>query len=144
VSGLIPDPVDVLLVEDSDADARLVKRVLARAAVPPTVEVAGDGQAALTRLRTAGARRPDLIVLDLNLPRMDGFETLAALKADEALRRIPVIVLTSTDDAASVDRSYDLQASAFVTKPAGLDGYRSLLEAFEAFWLRLARLPRPA
>jgi CheY-like chemotaxis protein len=82
-----------------------------------------------------------VILLDLNLPRMSGFETLTALKADDRLRSIPVIVLTSTRDPESVNRSYALHASAFVTKPAGLDGYRSVVTAFEDFWLRTAQLP---
>ena len=136
-------PVSVLLVEDSEADARLIRRMLGKASVPNEVLVAGDGREALALMREPGRRAPDVILLDLNLPRMDGFETLAALKADERLHPIPVIVLTSTRDPDAVNRSYALQASAFVTKPAGLDGYRAVVAAFEDFWLRTARLPEP-
>ena len=134
-------PVSVLLVEDSEADAHIIRRMLGKATVPNRVDVAGDGREALTLLREPGRRTPDVILLDLNLPRMDGFETLATLKADSRLAAIPVIVLTSTRDPESVNRAYGLQASAFVTKPEGLDGYRSVVAAFEDFWLRTARLP---
>ncbi len=137
-------PVHVLLVEDSEADVQLLRRMLGKAAVANDVAVAGDGVEALAYLREPGRRAPDVILLDLNLPRMDGFETLAALKADDRLRGIPVIVLTSTRDRESVNRSYALHASAFVTKPAGLDGYRAVVAAFEDFWLRTARLPDQA
>ena len=141
MSADVRSPVNVLLVEDSEADARLIDRMLRRSDVPNEVTVVGDGVEALDLLKRPATRPPDVILLDLNLPRMDGFETLEALKADARLAAIPVIVLTSTRDPASVNRSYALQASAFVTKPAGLDGYRAVLAAFEQFWLRHARLP---
>ncbi len=137
-------PVSLLLGEDNEADANIIRRMLGNASVPNRVEVAGDGCEALVLLREPGRRTPDVILLDLNLPRMDGFETLAALKADPRLNTIPVIVLTSTRDAEAVNRAYGLQASAFVTKPAGLDGYRAVVAAFEDFWLRTARLPDAA
>jgi CheY-like chemotaxis protein len=137
-------PVRVLLVEDSEADARMITRMLRGAQVANEVEVVGDGLAALERLRAPGRRSPDVILLDLNMPRMDGFATLEALKGDDRLGEIPVIVLTSTSDPGSISRSYAMHASAFVTKPMGLEGYRAVVSAFEAFWLRLASLPSVA
>jgi CheY-like chemotaxis protein len=136
--------IDVLLVEDSEADARMIGRMLSAAGAPNRLTVVGDGVEALEHLRDPAQRMPGLILLDLNLPRMDGFATLEALKADGRLASIPVIILTSTGDSASVSRSYGLHASAFVTKPNGLEGYRAVVAAVEDFWLRQARLPSVA
>ena len=137
--------IRILLVEDSPADVSLTTEVLAEARVANDVAVVGDGDAALAYLRRegpyAGVPRPDLVLLDLNLPRRNGQEVLAEMKADEALRAIPVVVLTTSARDADVRAAYEHQAAGFVTKPVVLEDFLRAVAAIESFWLRAVRYP---
>lgn len=138
-------PVRILLVEDNPADARLVRESLKRGTVEYELEVAEDGVEALDRIRGlgvhAGAQTPDLILLDLNLPRKDGRQVLAELKADAELGRIPVVVLSTSEADSDVARAYSLHANCYVSKPVELDDFFAKMRSVEQFWLRVARIP---
>ena len=138
-------PVDILLVEDSPADVRLTREALHEAKVMNTLHVVKDGVAALAFLRRqgeyAGSPRPSLILLDLNLPRKDGREVLAEIKQDESLKRIPVVVLTTSKAEEDIVRTYNLHANAFVTKPVDLARFFEVIRALEGFWLAVVTLP---
>jgi len=138
-------PIDILLVEDSPSDVRLTREALKEAKVLNTLHVVQDGVAAMDFLRKHGpyARKsdPDLILLDLNLPRKDGREVLAEIKLDENLKRIPVVVLTTSRAEEDVVRSYNLHANAYVTKPVDLKQFLEVIRAIEAFWLAVVTLP---
>ena len=131
----------ILLVEDSLADIELTLEALAGAKVANEVVVMRDGAAALAYLRTA-ADRPDLVILDLNLPRLTGHEVLAAMRADERMRRIPVAVLTTSSADSDVARTYDLGANCFLTKPVDVDQFVDVVQSIDDFWLGLVRLPQ--
>ena len=137
--------VEILLVEDSPSDVRLTREALADAKVRNRISVVSDGIEALAFLaREDGygdAPRPDLILLDLNMPRMDGREVLALVKADDDLKRIPVVVLTTSEAEADVLRSYDLHANCYITKPVGLDQFMTVIRTIEEFWLSIVKLP---
>ena len=137
--------IEILLVEDNPADVDLTQETLAYAKIRNRLHVVNDGDDALAFLRRQGryseAIRPDLILLDLNLPRKDGREVLAELKADPELRRIPVVVLTSSDAEKDVVRSYDLGANCYVTKPVDLDQFASVVRTIEDFWFVVVKLP---
>ncbi len=139
-------PIEILLVEDDPGDVRLTREALEEGKVRNTLTVARDGVEALEILRREGphakAPRPDVILLDLNLPRMDGREVLKAIKSDEKLRRIPVVVLTTSSAEEDVARSYDLQANCYVTKPIDLDQFMKVVKTIGEFWLEVARLPQ--
>jgi CheY-like chemotaxis protein len=132
----------ILLVEDNPGDAQLVRMALAETLPSARVSVVGDGEAALARLREGGDP-PDLVLLDLNLPRLSGHEVLAAVRAaeDAAVRRVPVVVLSSSDAAADVERSYDLGASSHVAKPADVDALFSTIETLARYWFATVTLP---
>ena len=134
-------PVRVLLVDDSEADVRLTREALKDSKLLLDLEVVGDGELALAFLRGAGPWRPDLVLLDLNLPRMDGRQVLAAIKADAALRIIPVVVLTTSQAEQDVLRCYELAANCYVTKPLELDQFLHVVAAIEGFWLAIVKLP---
>jgi two-component system, chemotaxis family, response regulator Rcp1 len=138
-------PIQILLVEDSVADVRLTREALADGKVANDLHVVADGEAALAFLRREagyeGVPAPDLILLDLNLPRLPGHEVLAALKEDLALRSIPVAVLTTSEAEADVIRSYDLGASCYLTKPVDFNEFIKVVAAIEDFWLTVVRLP---
>lgn len=138
-------PIEILLVEDNPGDARLTKEALKEGRVPKNLSVVGDGVEALAYLKREGrhseARKPDLILLDLNLPKKDGREVLVELKKDERLRRIPVIVLTTSQSEDDITQAYDLHASCYVTKSMDLDRFLVAMRAFEAFWLGVVSLP---
>jgi two-component system response regulator len=138
-------PFDILLVEDNPADVRLTQEAFKDTRVPNRLHVARDGVEALGMLRdaTGAVPRPDLILLDLNLPRKDGREVLQDIKQDEALRHIPVVVLSTSHSEHDVARSYRLGANAFVTKPVDVDRFFQVIRALEQFWLDTARLIRP-
>ncbi len=144
------EAVDILLVEDNAADVRLTEEALREGKVKTRLSVARDGVEALAFLRREGAfaqaPRPDLILLDLNLPRKDGREVLAEVKADAALRVIPVVVLTTSSAEADVSRSYSLHANCYITKPVDLEQFVSVVKSIDDFWLTVVRLPseRPA
>ena len=139
-------PVEILLVEDNDGDVRLTVEALKEGKVLNRLTVARDGVEALSILRREGrhgtSARPDLILLDLNLPRRDGREVLADIKADEALRRIPVVVLTTSRAEEDIAHSYDLHANCYITKPVDLDRFLSMVKSIDDFWLSVVRLPR--
>ncbi len=138
-------PIDILLVEDSPADVRLTREALKEARVLNTLHVVQDGMAALAFLRRegqyAGSPRPALVLLDLNLPKMDGREVLAKIKQDESLKRIPVVVLTTSRAEEDIIRSYDLHANAYITKPVDLAQFLNVVRSFEEFWLAVVTLP---
>lgn len=140
-------PIHILLVEDNPGDARLTMEVFKyNNRLPKEFSLVEDGVEALAFLRRegkySGATRPDLILLDLNLPKKDGRQVLSAIKADENLRRIPVVVLTTSKDQEDIRQAYDLNANCFVTKPVDFDEFAKLVTAIEDFWLTLAELPK--
>jgi chemotaxis family two-component system response regulator Rcp1 len=138
-------PIEILLVEDNPGDVRLTREALKDAKVPNSLHVARDGEEAMEFLCRKGnhadAPRPDLVILDLNLPRKDGREVLAEIKADEVLKRIPVVILTTSKTEADVLKSYNLHANCFVTKPLDLDRFIGVVQAIEDFWFTVVRLP---
>ena len=140
-----PMAVNILLVEDNPGDVRLMKEALSESKEYCRLTTVEDGEQAVRFLRRlapfADAVRPDLIFLDLNLPRKDGREVLAEIKSDSGLRRIPVIVLTTSEADRDVHRAYDLHANCYVRKPTDLDEYLSVIRACEKFWLHIVRLP---
>ena len=141
-----PAPVEILLVEDNPGDVRLTREALKDAKVANNLNVVNDGEQALEYLnrrgRFADAARPDLVLLDLNLPKIDGREVLASIKADSDLRRIPVVVLTTSSAEEDILRSYDLHANCYVTKPVEFDSFLKIVESIDDFWLSIVRLPK--
>jgi two-component system, chemotaxis family, response regulator Rcp1 len=139
-------PIEVLLVEDSPGDVRLTQEAFREYSKPVRLHLAADGMEAMAFLRREGiyanAPRPDLILLDLNLPKMDGREVLALIKRDQGLKIIPTIILTTSDDEADVMISYQLQANCYLRKPAQWDAFDSLVRSINAFWLTKAKLPQ--
>jgi CheY-like chemotaxis protein len=139
--------IEILLVEDNAADARLTLEQLKQCSVSNHVSVVGDGEKAMSFLRRqegyAHVRRPDLVILDLNLPRKDGRQVLAEMKCDPLLRQIPVIILTTSGAKEDVDKCYHLHANCYLTKPVDLEGFTTVIEAIEDFWLKAVRLPVP-
>lgn len=140
-------PITILLVEDNPADVRLTQVALKEAEIESRLSVVGDGVAALDYLRRRGkytdAPRPDIILLDLNLPRKDGREVLAEIKEDRDLRVIPVVVLTTSRDDEDILRSYQLHANCYVNKPVDLDQFLRIMESIKDFWLTVVKLPVP-
>ena len=138
-------PIEILLVEDNPGDARLTKEALKEGKVCNKLHVAEDGDKALAFLRRggsyAGAPRPDLILLDLNLPKRDGRELLAEIKTDASLRRIPVVILTTSRAEEDILKTYDLHANCYITKPVDLEQFISVVKAVEDFWLTVVKLP---
>jgi CheY-like chemotaxis protein len=138
-------PIEILLVEDNPGDVRLTIEALKEGKVRNNLSVAKDGVEALAFLRREGgfgsAARPDLILLDLNLPRRDGREVLAEIKEDAVLRRIPVVVLTTSKAEEDILRTYDLHANCYITKPVDLDQFISVVRSIDDFWLSVVRLP---
>jgi len=141
----ISRPVEILLVEDNPGDVRLTREALREGKVRNNLHVASDGVEALRFLRReepyTEAVRPDLVLLDLNLPRKDGREVLEEVKADPALRHIPVVVLTSSQAEQDVLRAYDLHANCYVTKPVDLDQFIHVVRSIEDFWFTIVKLP---
>ena len=138
-------PIDILLVEDNPADVRLMVEVLKETKVRNTLTIVGDGIEALDLLRRTGrythAVRPKLILLDLNLPKKDGRQVLAEIKADPDLKRIPVVILTSSKAEEDIVKSYNLYANCYVTKPVGLEQFVKVVKSIENFWLTIVKLP---
>jgi len=139
-------PIEVLLVEDDEGDVLIAREGLAAGKVLNHVTVLSNGAEVLAYLRGEGEHaespRPDLILLDLNLPGRDGRQVLADIKADPELRRIPVVILTASKADEDVMRSYDLHANAYVTKPVGFDTFIEVVRKIDAFFLSVVRLPR--
>lgn len=139
----MPDSARLLLVEDNPADVFLMEAALELSDVPVQLTVARDGLDAMEQLRVArdAAGLPGLILLDLNMPRMDGFEVLASLRADPSLAHLPVVIFTTSHAPADVKRAYALQANSYVSKPASLDEFLNLVKLLEAYWFGAASLP---
>lgn len=138
-------PIQVLLVEDDPGDVRLTEEALKRSKLLVMMNVVGDGEQALQFLRRvgpySGAVRPDLVLLDLNLPKVDGREVLAAVKADPDLRPIPVVVLTTSAADNDILKAYGLGGNCYITKPVGFDEFRRIVRAIEEFWFEVVKLP---
>ena len=138
-------PVEILLVEDNPGDVRLTQEALRDAKVRNNMYVARDGEDATAFLRQAGeyadAPRPDLILLDLNLPKKNGREVLKEIKSDADMRRIPVVVLTTSRAEEDIIKAYDLNANCYVTKPVDLDQFVQVVRSIEDFWLTIVKLP---
>ena len=138
-------PVRILLMEDDPGDVELILEALRGSRVALSVERVGDGEEGMRYLRRQGehaaATRPDLILLDLNMPRMDGREVLLEVKRDAGLRSIPVLVLTTSDAETDIAASYGLGANCYLQKPLGLDAFSRVIKGVEDFWLSLAKLP---
>ena len=140
------NPVEILLVEDNPADVRLTIEGLKEGKVKNNLSVVENGVEALAFLRKQGkyadAVRPDLVLLDLNMPKKDGREVLAEIKADEQLRHIPVVVLTTSKAEQDILKAYSLHANCYITKPVDLDQFISVVESIEDFWFTIVKLPR--
>lgn len=140
--------VEILLVEDNPGDVRLTQEALKEAKASNRMNVVADGEEALQYLRREGrfadAVRPDLIFLDLNLPKKDGREVLAEIKSDPQLRSIPVVVLTTSNAELDILHAYDLHANCYITKPVDLDQFLHVVREIESFWLTLVALPARA
>ncbi len=138
-------PIEILLVEDNPADVRLTQEALKEGKVRNNLFVARDGVEALEFLRKLGphanATKPDLILLDLNLPRKDGREVLADIKRDDNLKTIPVVVLTTSSAEADILKSYNLHANCYITKPVDLEQFVQVIKSIDDFWLTVVRLP---
>ena len=137
--------IEILLVEDSPGDIRLTQEALADAKIHNRMSVVNDGIQALEFLRNEGdnpdAPRPDLILMDLNMPRMDGRECLEKIKADEKLKSIPVVILTTSEAERDIAQSYQLQANCYISKPVDLDQFIEVVAAIEQFWFSIVKLP---
>jgi chemotaxis family two-component system response regulator Rcp1 len=138
-------PIEILMAEDNAGDVRLTMEALRDAKVLNRMNVAADGVEAMAFLRRegkfAGAPRPDLILLDLNMPKKDGREVLAEIKDDPDLRRIPVVILTTSTAERDIMESYNLHANCYIAKPVDLDQFLDVVKSIEDFWLTIVRLP---
>jgi two-component system, chemotaxis family, response regulator Rcp1 len=138
-------PIEILLVEDNPGDVRLTREALKEAKVRNSLSVVGDGVDAMAFLRREGthsaAPRPDIILLDLNLPKKDGRQVLAEIKASPELRRLPVVILTTSKAEEDILKTYDLHANCFITKPVDFDQFVKVVHSIEHFWLSIVTLP---
>ena len=141
--GMNATAIEVLLVEDSPGDVRLTQEAFKDAKVHINLHVASDGAKAMAFLKQEGAYatapRPDLVLLDLNLPKKDGREVLAEIKEDPELKTIPVVILTTSASEADILRSYQLHANCYITKPVGLEGFLTVVKSIDSFWLSVCR-----
>lgn len=139
-------PIEILLVEDNPGDVRLTRETLKETKFLNNLSVAEDGEKALAFLRRQGAYaaapRPELILLDLNLPKIGGREVLAAIKSDPALSTIPVVILTTSKAEEDIVKSYELHANCFISKPVELEGFVKVVKSIEDFWFSVVRLPK--
>jgi CheY-like chemotaxis protein len=138
-------PIEILLVEDNPGDIELTREALKNHKVLNNLSVVEDGEAALAFLKRegsyAGVPRPDLVLLDLNLPKIDGKEVLAEIKADQVLKRIPVVVLTTSQDEEDILKSYNLHANCYITKPIDFNKFVKVVKGIEDFWMSIVLLP---
>jgi two-component system, chemotaxis family, response regulator Rcp1 len=138
-------PIVILLVEDNPGDARLTQEALKDSKVKNNLHIVNDGVEAMDFLYRRGnftdVPRPDIILLDLNLPRMDGREVLHAVKADEILRRIPIVIMTTSNDEHDILKAYDLYANCYITKPVDFVRFIEIVKSIENFWFTIVRLP---
>jgi chemotaxis family two-component system response regulator Rcp1 len=141
-------PIEVLLVEDSPGDVRLTREAFKDAKVHINLHVASDGVEAMEFLERVGnhanAPRPDLILLDLNLPRKDGREVLAEIKESPALKSIPVVILTTSASGEDIQKSYQFHANCYISKQVDLDGFLKVVKSIDSFWLSVVKFPREA
>ncbi|MER5705480.1 response regulator [Micromonospora sp. NPDC002296] len=148
MAGNTPGPVRILVVDDDPGDVLMIEEALADSDVDKVIDVVGDGQEAMEFLRREGrhteARRPDVILLDLNMPRMDGRQVLGEVKQDDDLRTIPIVVLTTSNADTDIVGSYTLQANAYVTKPIDLDDFNDVVRRIDEFFGRVVVLPKRA
>lgn len=139
------EPVEILLAEDNPGDARLTEKAFEQGNIVNNLHIVEDGVEAMQFLRQEATyqdqARPDLVLLDLNMPKKDGWDVLEEMKSDAQLRRIPVIVLTSSEAEGDILKSYDLQANAYLTKPVDFDGFMEIVRSFEEFWLSVVKMP---
>jgi len=139
-------PINILLVEDNPGDARLAEEALLESKIKNKLYLAVDGEEAMQFLRQEGEFTnvpfPDLILLDLNLPKKDGREVLAEIKSDERLKRIPVVIFTTSKSEEDVLKTYNLHANCFITKPLDLHQFLKVVRSIEDFWLTIVRLPK--
>ena len=139
------EPIEILLAEDNLGDARLTEKAFEKENVLNNLHVVEDGVEAMHFLNQEGphsdAPRPDLVLLDLQMPRKDGWEVLEEIDADPDLRRIPVVVLTSSEAEEDIVKSYELNANAYMTKPVGFEGFIEVVRSFEEFWVSVVKLP---
>ena len=138
-------PIEILLVEDSPGDVELTRESMTNCKVRNDLHVVGDGEEAMAFLRRTGkhknAPRPDLVLLDLNLPKKDGKEVLAEIKTDKDLKRIPVVILTISRDEEDILKTYNLHANCFITKPIDLNQFIKVVKTIEDFWFTIVKLP---
>ncbi len=138
-------PLEILLVEDNPGDIRLIKEILKETKIRNNIQVAMDGEEALKLLfnqKLSIARRPDLILLDLNLPKIDGRELLTEIKDNEDLKSIPVVILTTSTAEEHIRETYNNHANSYITKPVDLDHFIGVVESIKDFWLSIVELPR--
>lgn len=138
-------PVEILMIEDNPGDVELTRQALSGGKVKNNLNIAEDGEEALDYLYQRGkfenATRPDLIFLDLNLPKVSGKEVLADIKSNNDLKTIPVIILSSSEDAGDIRKTYELNANSFVTKPVRVEDFIKVAQAIEHFWIEIVKLP---
>jgi chemotaxis family two-component system response regulator Rcp1 len=144
----VGEMIDILLVEDSEGDARLAKEAMRDSKIRNTLHHVTDGEEAMAFLRKEGkhstAPRPDLVLLDLNLPKKDGRQVLAEIKGDESLKRIPVVILTVSSAEEDILKTYNLHANCYITKPIDLAQFMKVVRSVEEFWLTIVKLPNGA
>jgi CheY-like chemotaxis protein len=142
---LSPRPIEILMVDDDEGDVLLTKKALANGKIINTMRVARDGVEAIEFLKQHGQfsdmPRPDLVLLDLNMPRKDGREVLTEIKQDADLRSIPVVILTTSDSEHDICSMYDLQANCYISKPVDLDRFTAVIREIESFWFSVVKLP---
>ena len=145
MNSTISNPIEILLVEDNPGDVRLIKEVFKDAKIYNSMQVAYDGEAAMEILRRKGeysdAAFPDLILLDLNLPKKDGREVLREIKGDEKLKCVPVVILTTSNAEEDLIETYKMNANCYITKPVDLDQFINVVKSIENFWLSIVKLP---
>ena len=143
--AIIGKPVEILLVEDNEGDIGLIEEVFEEAKIRNILHIAKDGEEAMLFLRGeerfSGSPRPDIILLDLNLPKKDGREVLKEIKEGEDLKNIPVVILTTSGAEKDVLKAYDLHANAYITKPLDFNQFMKVIESIENFWLEIVKLP---
>jgi chemotaxis family two-component system response regulator Rcp1 len=142
----VGEEIHILLVEDNPGDVRLTREALRGAKVANDLRVVGDGEEAIEYLRRRGryvdAPRPDIVLLDLNLPRLDGRDVLIDIKSDPDLAKIPIIVLTSSSAERDIQSAYELHANCYISKPVNFTEFIEAVRSLEGFWLRIVRLPK--
>ena len=145
MENILSKRIEILLVEDNPGDVRLTKEALVESKIYNTLNVVMDGAEAMEYLKAAGKFQdrvlPDLILLDLNLPKKDGREVLSEIKQDDQLKRIPVVILTTSQAEADILKSYDLHANCYINKPVDLDQFITVVKAIEDFWMTIVKLP---